>query len=152
MEDLYAVLGVVSSSTTEQIIAEYRAKALQLHPDKTDSATESEQFKLLSVAKNVLTDPQERKLYDQWYNSGKIMGVTFDQWKHLKMHTSLHWATTVDRTPMVDSPEAAHTDSGGQQSGNVHTVDDVAAYWRSTQSKDAVPAGSLLSKFRNYEI
>ncbi|KAI6214516.1 J domain-containing protein [Aphelenchoides besseyi] len=33
-QNLYQILGCTTSSTTEQILAEYRARARQLHPDK----------------------------------------------------------------------------------------------------------------------
>ena len=46
-EDYYGILGCDKSSTTEQIMTEFKVRAKQLHPDKSDDPECEEKFKLL---------------------------------------------------------------------------------------------------------
>ncbi len=64
--DLYAILGVKKDSPTEEIKSAYRKLALRYHPDKNpgDKGAE-EKFKEVSLAYEILTDPEKRKEYDQ---------------------------------------------------------------------------------------
>lgn len=52
----------------DQILAEYKVKARQFHPDKNVDKQEAtdDEFKLLQEAKNTLTDPEMRAAYDKW--------------------------------------------------------------------------------------
>ena len=43
-EDYYNLLGCDSSASTEQIIAEYKAKAKDYHPDKNNTADDYDQL------------------------------------------------------------------------------------------------------------
>ena len=63
MRDYYEVLGVSRDATTEEIRRAYRKKARQLHPDYAGPESE-EAFKELSVAYEVLSDPQKRERYN----------------------------------------------------------------------------------------
>lgn len=58
-EDYYGLLGCDSSATNEQIVAEFKARAKDCHPDKNTSDPQSqEKFQLLlrvSHSKNVQT-------------------------------------------------------------------------------------------------
>jgi DnaJ family protein A protein 5 len=62
----YDVLGVAREATAEEITRAFRKAALRLHPDKNpDRADEAaEEFKELRKAYEVLSDPHERKWYD----------------------------------------------------------------------------------------
>src|SRR6476619_8116472 len=66
-KDYYAELGVSRSATGDQIKAAYRKLARKHHPDLNpgDKAAE-ERFKELQAAYDVLSDAENRKLYDQY--------------------------------------------------------------------------------------
>ena len=65
-KDFYEVLGVAEASTPEEIKKAYRKLAQQHHPDANqgDPAAE-ERFKEISEAYATLSDPEQRKEYDQ---------------------------------------------------------------------------------------
>ena len=63
MQDYYDILGVAKGATPDEIKRAYRTKARQLHPDYAGIESE-EAFKELSVAYEVLSDPQKRRQYD----------------------------------------------------------------------------------------
>lgn len=62
--DCYAILGVKSTATGEEIKKAYRKKALQYHPDKNPSATAEETFKEINKAYETLGDADKRRTYD----------------------------------------------------------------------------------------
>ena len=65
MGDLYAELGVDEQASREQIVAAFRARAKDLHPDMNPGDAEAaEQFKSLGRAYQVLADADARARYD----------------------------------------------------------------------------------------
>jgi molecular chaperone DnaJ len=81
--DLYELLGVRHDASDDQIKSAYRKKARELHPDANggDPATEA-QFKEVSLAYEVLRDPERRARYDRYGPEGVFgqgpAGMTFD--------------------------------------------------------------------------
>ena len=64
-EDLYAVLGVDRTADADAIRTAYRRLAREHHPDvNPDDPAAEERFKRVSAAHHVLSDPDNRKLYD----------------------------------------------------------------------------------------
>jgi len=61
---LYAVLGIKSDATAEQVKSAYRRLAFQWHPDVCKEPDAGEQFKLIAHAYQVLSDPMLRRKYD----------------------------------------------------------------------------------------
>lgn len=59
----YKILGVPSDATADDIKKAYRKAALKHHPDK---GGDEENFKEVSKAYETLSDPEKRKLYDQF--------------------------------------------------------------------------------------
>jgi molecular chaperone DnaJ len=74
--DYYAVLGVPSSATPDQIKRAYRKLAKKYHPDANPGdKTAGERFKSLSEAYAVLSDPDKRKHYDMLRKYGAFAGA-----------------------------------------------------------------------------
>lgn len=71
-KDYYKILGVNKNASEDDIKKAYRKGAVKWHPDKWSDKSESEKknaeqkFKELSEANEVLSNPEKRKLYDQF--------------------------------------------------------------------------------------
>lgn len=73
--DLYSILGVARTASPEDLKRAYRKLARKFHPDVNpgDKAAE-ERFKEISGAFDVLSDPEKRKLYDEFGDEGRQPG------------------------------------------------------------------------------
>lgn len=78
--DLYARLGLTSSASTEDIKKAYRKLARKWHPDlNPDNPEAEENFKQIAMANEVLSDPDKRKLYDEFGEEGLRGGFDPEQ-------------------------------------------------------------------------
>lgn len=66
-KDYYEVLGVSKNASADEIKKAYRKKAHQHHPDK---GGDSDKFKEVNEAYQVLGDPQKRSQYDRFGSAG----------------------------------------------------------------------------------
>jgi molecular chaperone DnaJ len=74
-KDFYAVLGVSSSASQDEIKKQYRRLAKQYHPDaNANDAKAAERFKEISEAYTVLGDAEKRKQYDDMRRLGAFGG------------------------------------------------------------------------------
>jgi molecular chaperone DnaJ len=64
-EDFYDVLGVSRDASDEEIEQAYREAVREYHPDVSDDPDAEEKFKKAKTAKEVLTDDEKRRMYDQ---------------------------------------------------------------------------------------
>ena len=60
----YEILGVSPSASQEEIKKAYRAKALELHPDRNPGKDTSDDAKKVNIAFGLLSDPDKRATYD----------------------------------------------------------------------------------------
>ena len=74
-QNFYDILGVAKGASEQDVKKAYRKMANKYHPDKNkgDKASESK-FKEVSKAYETLSDPQKRKIYDQFGEQGANMG------------------------------------------------------------------------------
>ena len=68
--DYYEVLGVTKTTPINEIKSQYRKLALKFHPDRNKSQEAAEHFKEISEAYAVISDPEKRKIYDQYGHAG----------------------------------------------------------------------------------
>ena len=65
--DYYEILGVARDADDKKIKAAYRKLAKKYHPDTNpDNRTAEQKFKEITEAYEVLSDPEKKKLYDQY--------------------------------------------------------------------------------------
>ncbi len=64
--NLYDILGLPKTASTEEIKKAYRKKALEFHPDRNKSADAESKFKEINEAYEILSNPQKRQNYDQF--------------------------------------------------------------------------------------
>lgn len=109
-EDYYTLLGCDELSSVEQILAEFKIRALECHPDKhPENSKAVETFQKLQKAKEILTNEESRARYDHWRRSQ--MSMPFQQWEALtdSVKTSMHWAVRGKKDLMLEEAAQTHT-------------------------------------------
>ena len=178
-EDFYTLLGCNETSSAEQISTEFKLLARKHHPDKVSDLDGKEaaekHFILLKRAKEVLLDADMRQKYDQW-RAGFRMWISFDDWLKVqsRVHTSIHWATTTQKTPSLEQGGISVADSSSVRYSTNSTThqmvaDEGGGGWEGGGGGDEWGGGgevpqslqqfrrgsgreSKVSKFRNYKL
>src|ERR1044071_6129942 len=93
-KDYYELLGVKKSASAEDIRKAYRKLARKYHPDiNPGDKSAEEKFKEISVAYEVLSDADKRKLYDEFGEQGLSAGFdpekarAYQQWQEQSAQT-----------------------------------------------------------------
>ena len=77
--DYYEILGASRNANQEELKKAYRKLALQHHPDRNPgNKSAEEKFKEATEAYEVLSDPEKRKVYDQFGHAGVGAGFGAD--------------------------------------------------------------------------
>ncbi|CAF2122569.1 unnamed protein product [Rotaria magnacalcarata] len=145
-DDYYTILGCNELSNKDQIQAEYRIRALRLHPDKNqDDPNTMDQFKQLQEAKEILSDDVKRKAYDHWRNSH--ITISWKTWQSIteRSQPTFHWIVT-KKEPMIESVQMNNKEEEKEETMDKN-VEKIKSPWKSAE-----PANDYLRKFRNYEI
>ncbi|KAI6236030.1 DnaJ-like protein subfamily C member 12 [Aphelenchoides besseyi] len=135
-QNLYQILGCTTSSTTEQILAEYRARARQLHPDKQSEP--SNEFQHLQYAKEILSDPAKRQHYDLFLTMGSSIPLVEWMNNQDKLKQTMHWGASTN--PILALPQQPVSIESPRQSSSTFENS-----WERHKS-------STINAFRNYEI
>uniref|UniRef100_F6TKX0 DnaJ homolog subfamily C member 12 n=1 Tax=Monodelphis domestica TaxID=13616 RepID=F6TKX0_MONDO len=119
VEDFYELLGCDELSTVEQILAEFKIRALECHPDKNPEDPQAvENFQRLQKAKDILTNEESRDRYDYWRRSR--IPIPFHQWEALSnsVKTSMHWAVRSKKEKMLEESDPADTTNVPEEEGS----------------------------------
>ncbi|XP_017859707.1 PREDICTED: dnaJ protein homolog 1 isoform X2 [Drosophila arizonae] len=73
-KDYYKTLGITKTATDDEIKKAYRKLALRYHPDKNKAANAEEKFKEIAEAYEVLSDKNQREVYDKYGEDGLKSG------------------------------------------------------------------------------
>ena len=69
MENLYNILGVPPTATTDEIKKAYRSLAMRHHPDRSAHSNSESRFNAIKTAYELLSDPKKRAEYNQSLNN-----------------------------------------------------------------------------------
>lgn len=86
-EDYYKILGVERDANKAEIKAAYKRRAVECHPDKFASASQSvkaqktREFQLLNEAYSCLYDDKSRRVYNASYTYESTYQSTYESWQ-----------------------------------------------------------------------
>ncbi len=103
-KDLYAVLGVSRDADDDEIRRSYRKLAREYHPDvNPDDPSAEERFKEVGFANEILSDPEKRRIYDEFGHEGLARGFDPEQARVYRQ-----WSQGHGRSPFGDAGFELH--------------------------------------------
>lgn len=141
----------------EQILTEYKIRALKLHPDKNPNSETLEQFQRLQEARDILLDPELRRTYDKWRQSE--MCIPFKTFLSMqnRCQTTMHWAKPKSQT-MLEGPnkydeikEFCKTEAPQPPPLGARPKEDIQRS-SSAQGWEHDNTSDVYKQFRNYKI
>ncbi|XP_031994231.1 dnaJ homolog subfamily C member 12 [Hylobates moloch] len=148
-EDYYTLLGCDELSSVEQILAEFKVRALEYHPDKhPENPKAVETFQKLQKAKEILTNEESRARYDHWRRSQ--MSMPFQQWEALNdsVKMSMHWAVRGKKDLMLEESDKTHTNKIENEQWNEQRErkkEELASTTEKTEQKEPKPLEKSVS-------
>jgi molecular chaperone DnaJ len=100
LENLYNILGVAPTATTEEIKKAYRSLAMRHHPDRSAHGGAEARFNAIKTAYELLSDPKKRAEYNQSLNKRIILDPDNE--------ARALWSALFDRCGMV-LPHDSHS-------------------------------------------
>ncbi|XP_017357560.1 dnaJ homolog subfamily C member 12 isoform X1 [Cebus imitator] len=142
-EDYYTLLGCDELSSVEQILAEFKVRALECHPDKhPENSKAVETFQKLQKAKEILTNEESRAHYDHWRRSQ--ISMPFQQWEALNdsVKMSMHWAVRGKKDLMLEESDKTLTNKIENEEWNEQRErkkEELASTTEKTEQKESKP-------------
>ncbi|MCB9196905.1 MAG: J domain-containing protein [Flavobacteriales bacterium] len=131
--DYYKVLGVSKNATDKEIKAAYRKLARKYHPDVNPNDKNAEQkFKEISEANEVLSDPENRKKYDQYG----------EHWQH---------AEEFEKAKQSQGSQRSYSTGGGNPFGEGYSEEDYSDFFNSMFGGSAGARGGRQVKYRGQD-
>jgi Ca-activated chloride channel family protein len=87
--DYYMALGLRPSATLPDIKRAYRILARRFHPDTTSASDARQRFHRIQEAYEILSDPEQKRAYDQWREKEGLGAEQALVLKHLLSHRVL---------------------------------------------------------------
>lgn len=103
-KDLYGVLGVARGASEDDLRSSYRKLAREYHPDvNPDDPQAEDRFKEVSFAYEVLSDPEKRRIYDEFGHEGLAGGFDPEQARAYR-----DWSQGTGRSPFGHGSAELH--------------------------------------------
>lgn len=125
MTDLYLVLGVVKTSSIDDIKKAYKKLALKWHPDRNNQENKraaTDKFKRITEAYSILSDPEKRKIYDLKGVKG-VSGSKFNKARATSMFEEFMKGMNGDEPNFTESFSTSSTGSTTSLKVNVNGKD-----------------------------
>lgn len=82
--ECYDILGVEQYASVREIRKQYRKLSLQYHPDKSSDPTAADQFRMIAVAYETLSNVEKRKAYDYYLDHPEDFAYNYGMYvKHV---------------------------------------------------------------------
>jgi curved DNA-binding protein CbpA len=96
--NLYGILGLTVDASPETIRQTYKKLAILYHPDKCPQDPHGEQFKDIAQAYRILSDPEQRALYDTGKRRPSVRDLHSELTKEVSPTTLRDWVSDLLRS------------------------------------------------------